>query len=93
LPAVEFQAEVSASLTTFINDAGFKKANYRIPMPKASVFVSSIGSGAKTVNTANADVLAYHALFSVGGQATVSDGEVAGGLIGGVRVTRAKRGG
>lgn len=93
LPTVGFQAEVSASLTTFISDAGLKKANYRIPMPVPAVFVSTIGEGANRVNTAEPDVLSYHGLFGPSGVANVSDGEIAGGLLGGVRVTRGKRGG
>jgi hypothetical protein len=85
------QAEVSASMTTFVAGAGNKKANYRIPMPKAAIFTASIGKGANIVDTENADVLAFHALFGVGGKVYVSDGENAGGLYGGVRVTRGKR--
>jgi len=93
LPSVGFQAEVSASLTTFVEDMGTKKANFRIPMPVPSVFVATIGSGANVVNTALQAVLDYHALFTTSGVANISDGEVAGGLLAGVRVTRAKRGG
>jgi hypothetical protein len=92
-PTAAFQAEVSASITSLVADEGNKKANYRIPMPIAAVFVSTIGTGANLVNTANAAVLAYHALFASGGQAFLSDGEDAGGLLGGVRVTRSRRGG
>lgn len=93
LPTVGFQAEVSASMTAFIADQGSKKASYRIPMPVPGVFVSTIGAGANQVNTSNADVIAYHGLFEASGVANISDGEIAGGLLNGVRVTRAKRGG
>lgn len=93
LPAVGFQAEVSASMTAFIADEGSKKASYRIPMPVPNVFVSTIGAGANQVNTSQADVIAYHGLFEPVGVAFISDGEIAGGLLNGVRVTRAKRGG
>ena len=93
LPTVGFQAEVSASLTTFIEDAGTKKGNFRIPMPLPVVFVATIGAGANVVNTALQAVLDYHALFTTAGVANISDGEIAGGLLAGVRVTRAKRGG
>ena len=92
-PTVGFQAEVSASLTTFVEDAGTKKANFRIPMPLPAVFVSTIGAGANLVNTSLQAVLDYHALFATAGVANLSDGEVAGGLLAGVRVTRSKRGG
>lgn len=93
LPTDSAQAEVSASLTAFVNDSGNKKGSYRIPMPKPAVFVSTIGAGANLVNTTNALVTAYHALFEPAGVAYFSDGEEAGGLLGGVRVTRSKRGG
>lgn len=92
-PSIGFQAEVSASITTFVEDAGTKKANFRIPMPVPAVFVSTIGAGANVVNTALQGVLDYHALFGSAGVANLSDGEVAGGLLAGVRVTRSKRGG
>jgi len=86
------QAEVSASMTCFIADAGGKKANYRIPMPKTALFNGTIGKNANTVDTANTAVLAFHALYHPStGVAYLSDGESAGGLIDGIRVSRKSR--
>lgn len=90
-PASGVQAEVSASLTSLINGAGSKKANIRIPMPKSTIFTATSGDGANNVALTNTNVIAYHALFTTGQQATISDGEIAGALVSGVRVTRRAR--
>lgn len=73
------------SITTLIDGAGTKKANYDIPMPKDAIM-----SGNSLI-TSNAQVIAYHALYQTGGEALLSDGEVAGTLQKGVRVTHARR--
>jgi len=93
LPAgLEVQAEVSASMTCFVADSGNKKSNYRIPMPKSAIMVGVIGKNANIVNTANTAVLAFHELYHpTNGKAYLSDGEFAGGLIDGVRVSRKSR--
>lgn len=93
LPASGVQAEVSASLTMSIAGAGSKKGNIRIPMPKVGVFTSTSGAGANVVDLDATIVTDYAALFTSSGEATISDGENAGILLSGVRVTRAKRGG
>jgi len=92
LPATGVEGAVEASLTAYIEDAGNKKGDYSIPMPKAGVFVGTIGKSRNIVNTGAAIVLAYHALFSgATPPATFSDGEQAGGLIKGARVVGGKR--
>jgi len=92
LPATGVEGAVEASLTAYIEDAGNKKGDYSIPMPKAGVFVGTIGKARNIVNTSAAIVLAYHALFSgATPPATFSDGEQAGGLIKGARVVGGKR--
>lgn len=90
-PASGVQAEVSASLTTYISGAGSKKANIRIPMPKPAMFVALSGDGANNVDLTDGAIIAYHGLFTATGEATVSDGEIAGLLLSGVRVTRKAR--
>lgn len=90
-PASGVQAEVSASLTTLIKDAGGKKANIRIPMPKPSIFISTSGDGANNVNLSATPVVNYHNIFTDNQQAKLSDGEIADELLSGVRVTRAAR--
>lgn len=73
-----------ATMSCFIEDQGDKKADYGIPMPLDAIRVATVGANRRRINTANAAVLAYHALFQTGGEATISDGETAGGLIDGV---------
>jgi len=90
--SADAQIEVVASITTFIDNEGSKKANYGIPAPiVANVFISTSGKNSNIVNTASTQIIAYHGLFGVGGVATISDGEVAGVLIGGVRTTKRSR--
>lgn len=90
--SADAQIEVVASCTTFIDNAGSKKANFGIPAPiVANVFVGTSGKNSNIVNTGSAQVIAYHGLFGPGGKATLSDGEVAGVLIGGVRTTKRSR--
>lgn len=90
--SADAEIETVASMTTFIDNAGSKKANFGVPAPiTANVFVGTVGKNRNIVNTGSAQVIAYHGLFGVGGQATLSDGEVAGVLISGVRTTKRSR--
>jgi len=90
--SADAEVETEASLTTFIDNQGSKKANFRIPAPiTATVFQSTVGAGRNQVNIGNAAVIAYHGLFGVGGAAYISDGEVAGVLIKGIRTTKRSR--
>lgn len=66
---------IKAEINAFVDGGGTKKATFRIPSPPAAIFVSGSGEGFNIVDTGNAEVLAYTALFSVGGEATISDGE------------------
>lgn len=84
-PTSEQSISDFVSATTLIEGAGTKKANWSVPMPTPTIM-----SGNDLIIT-NANVLAYHALFQTGGEATISDGEVAGVLQKGVRVSRARR--
>jgi len=90
--SADAQIEVVASITTFIDNEGSKKANYGIPAPiVANVFLSTSGANSNIVNTSSAQIIAYHGIFGVGGEATLSDGEVAGVIISGVRTTKRSR--
>lgn len=91
LPAAVNPVSVRAVMTAFINDAGDKKASFDVPSPKIGIFQAAIGSGADLVDTTDAAVLAYKALFDAGEQLFISDGESLGGLIGGVRTTVKRR--
>ena len=84
-PSGDQPASAGVAVTTLIAGAGTKKADYNIPMPKDAIM-----SGNSLIVT-NAQVIAYHALFQAGGEATISDGETAGAIQKGVRVTRARR--
>lgn len=90
LPTTVNPVSVKAVMTSYINDAGDKKASYDVPAPKIGIFQSPVGNGADLVDTADAFVLAYHALFADGAQLYFSDGESAGGLIKGVRTTQTR---
>ncbi len=91
LPSVVNPVSVRAVMTAFINDAGSKKADFDVPSPKIGIFQAAIGSGADIVDTADAAVLAYKALFDPAEQLYVSDGESLGGLIGGIRTSKTRR--
>jgi len=91
LPATVNPVSMKAVLTAFIDDLGDKKASFDIPSPKIGIFQAAIGAGADIVDTLDAAVLAYKALFDTGEQLLISDGETLGGLIGGVRTTVARR--
>lgn len=86
-PAAGVQIENLALLITQLETFD-KTATYTIPAPKAAIFTATSGAAANIVNTSNAAVAAYHALFQASGVATLSDGEVAGGLQKGKRVHR-----
>lgn len=84
-PTNDMPVSEAVSVTTLITGAGTKKANYTIPMPKDSIM-----SGNALV-TSNSDFLTYHGMFQTGGLATISDGEIAGTVVKGVRVTHSRR--
>jgi len=91
LPTTVNPVSVRAVLTAFVNDAGNKKASYDVPSPRISIFQSAVGAGADIVDTTDAAVIAYHTLFQAGEQLYFSDGENAGGLIGGIRTSQSRR--
>ncbi len=91
LPTVVNPVSVKAVLTAYINDAGDKKASFDVPSPKIGIFQTAVGAGADIVDTTDAAVLAYKALFDDGEQLFISDGESLGGLIGGIRTSQTRR--
>jgi len=78
-------------MTAYINDAGDKKASFDVPSPRIGIFQGTIGNAADLVDTSDAAVLAYKALFDDGEQLFISDGESLGGLIGGIRTSQTRR--
>lgn len=90
-PASGVEIENLALLDFDIVDHPEKSATATIPAPSPAIFVSTSGAGANIVNTANAAVIAYAALFQTGGEALISDGEVAQTLVAGRRIHRKSR--
>lgn len=87
-PPSGVEIEDLALLDFDIVDHPEKSATLTIPAPKPAIFNATSGPGANIVNTGNAAVIAYAALFKTGGSATISDGETADTLIGGKRIHR-----
>jgi len=87
---------VEASVTAFIEGAGSKKANWKIPGALPAIFLGTTGKLRNQVNLANAAVIAYNSMFTSGAgqRAYISDGEAlkaTGSMISGVRVVGGKR--
>jgi len=91
LPTTVNPVSVKAVMTAYINDAGDKKASFDVPSPRIGIFQAAVGAGADIVDTSDAAVLAYKALFDDGEQLFISDGESLGGLIGGIRTSQTRR--
>lgn len=87
-PASGVEVENLALLDFEIVDHPEKSATLTIPAPAPAIFMATSGGGANIVNTANAAVIAYAGLFMTGGEALISDGEVAQGLVSGKRIHR-----
>jgi len=88
LPASGVEIENLALLDMSIVGHPEKSATLTIPAPKPTIFVATSGDGANVVDPADSAVVAYVALFEAGGQALISDGEVASGLVAGRRIHR-----
>jgi|SRR5664279_475204 len=88
LPASGIEIENLALLDLSVVGHPEKTATLTIPAPKPAIFVATSGDGANIVNTSNAAVAAYAALFGASGKALISDGEVSGGLTSGKRIHR-----
>ena len=63
-----------------------KKANLKVPGPVDGIFGASGTAGFNVLDTANALILTYVALFESGGEFYISDGEDAETLISGKRI-------
>lgn len=87
-PASGVELENQALLNFNIVDHPEKAWTTTIPAPKPAIFMAASGPPANIVDVADAQVIAYAALFKAGGVALVSDGEIADTLIGGKRIHR-----
>lgn len=91
LPTVVNPVSVVASNTATVLGAGTKKVNFSIPAPQIAIFEDTTGDAADIVDTGNAAVEAYVALFQTGGKLFLSDGERIGTHLKGIRVTQKRR--
>ena len=88
-PTIVNPVSVVASITALIDGAGNKKANLSIPSPSITIFQDTTGDAADLVD--GAAVATYLALFQTGGELLISDGEVLGDFLRGIRVTQKRR--
>ena len=92
-PASGIENQNQALLDFLITDDPTKHATLSIPAPKPGIFLSTSGPSAEIIDTGDAAVIAFAALFIPGGEATLSDGETADALVGGHRRhVRSRRG-
>lgn len=90
-PTVINPVSVVASNTASVLGAGNKKVNFSIPAPQIAIFEGPTGDAADIVDTDNAAVEAYVALFQTGGKLFLSDGERINAHLKGIRVTQKRR--
>ena len=79
------------ALTVQLAGLGQKKASLEVPAPNPAIFVATSGPGANEADTTDVDLLAYIALFTATGEATISDGEDVLTLLSGKRTARRLR--
>lgn len=81
-----YETAEKASLTINLTGGTNKKANMKIPGPLPSYWGAVQTAGFNVVDTSNADLLAYVALFAAAGDFYISDGEDALSLASGKRI-------
>jgi len=91
LPSVVNPVSVVASITSLIDGAGSKKANLSIPSPNIGIFQGATGDAADVVDGTDVALDAYLDLFRDTGELLISDGEVLGDFLKGIRVTQKRR--
>jgi len=91
LPANAINA-IKASMSVYLEGAGQKRGNLKIPAPKTGIFVSASGPNNNVVDDTDPAVIAYIDLYqTTGGILTLSDGETvrdADWWAGGKRISR-----
>lgn len=84
------EIEMQALLLMRLDGNPFKKVTHTIPAPNIGIFVSSTGANRNIVDTLDAALLTYRAIWqSPGNVATISDGETVDVLESGHRIHRA----
>jgi len=92
-PASGIENQNQALLDFLITDDPTKHATLSIPAPKPGIFLATSGPSAEVIDTGDAAVIAFAALFLPAGQATLSDGETVDALVSGKRRhVRSRRG-
>ena len=91
IPTTVNPVSVVASNTALIDGAGNKKVNFSIPSPNIGIFEGATGDAADIVDSDDAALIAYLALFQDAGELLVSDGETMGDFLKGIRVTQSRR--
>jgi len=84
---VDTEIEKQAQLSLLLAGLGTKTAVATIPAPVAGIFTDVSGPGYNVVDVSDAGVLAYVNIYKAGGQATISDGEIADKLLSGRRIS------
>jgi len=82
------EVENLAVLLMRIDGNPFKKVTHTIPAPDPSIFQAASGTGWNEVDTADAALVTYRALFQPGGELVISDGESIEALESGRRAHR-----
>lgn len=77
LPASGVENENQALLTIRLASDPTKYGTVAVPAADPAIFVATSGAGANTVDTGNADVNTFVALYTTGNEAYLSDGELA----------------
>jgi len=89
-PAANVNIENLALITLGITNDPTKSATITIPAPKSTLFVETSGAGANNFSNSGAGQT-YWQLFTVGGEAYLSDGETAEVFFSGKRIHRGSR--
>lgn len=81
LPASGVENQNTALLSIRLASDPTKYARHRIPAADPAIFVAASGAGANVVDTGDAAVNVYVALFTSTNEAYISDGELADGAL------------
>lgn len=85
------EIEKKASVTSLIDGESVKTCNWKVPAPNVGIMMGTEGEAFNVVDIADVALGSYAAIFQTGGEATISDGEVAGDMLRGKRITMASR--
>lgn len=87
-PTAGSQVENQALLSYAVVGFPLRRATVSIPAPKITLFSAPTGPGSNIIDTGDALVQTFNALFLSGGEITFKDGNIAESLIEGKRIHR-----